>query len=187
MSLISGTKTDDGLRVAGQRGEPVSSGARPSYRTLGDPDGGDQGVRVHSGGWRREQEQTWEFVTEENVYGERQEVPPHSRLAEGWCKDGKISSHTRRPRAPSSERVDTYFSQLVPPLLSLSKISTQQPPCAGEKKTLKFVCCSQIWEIWISKMAYNFGLNIKWFVRGENCAPSEPFVATLSNLSKYSN
>lgn len=98
--------------------------------------------------------------------------PPHSRLAEEWCKDGKISSHTRHLRALSSERVDIYFSQVVPPLLSLSKIGTQQLPCAGETKTLKFVCCSQIWEIRISKMAYNFELNNKWFVQGESCAYS---------------
>lgn len=45
MSLISETKTDDGLRVLGQRGEPVSGGARPSCRTPRDPDGGDQGSK----------------------------------------------------------------------------------------------------------------------------------------------
>lgn len=84
MSLISGTKTDDGLRVPGQRGELVSSGARLSCRTVGDPDGRDRGGGQSS--QQRMEERTGadlrEFVIAENVYGERQE-PPHSRMEEG--------------------------------------------------------------------------------------------------------
>lgn len=92
MSLISGTKTDDGLRVPGQRGELVSSGARPSCRTLGDPDGGDWEGQSSQ---QRMEETTGadlrEFVIAENVYGERQEAP---LPIQGWQRgDAKTEKY----------------------------------------------------------------------------------------------
>lgn len=80
MSLISGTKTDDGLRVPGQRG---GAGEQWSSAVVSDT-GGSRRRRSGGGGsqssQQRMEERTGadlrEFVIAENVYGERQEVPP---------------------------------------------------------------------------------------------------------------
>lgn len=148
MSLISGTKTDDGLRVPGQRGQWSSAVVSHTGGSRRRRSGGGGGQSSQQRMEERTGADLREFVIAENVYGERQEPPPTP--IQGWQRgDAKTEKyhHTRCVRALSSERVDLYFSQLVPPLLSLSKIGTQQLQSAGEKKTLKFVCSSQICQI----------------------------------------
>lgn len=82
-------KTDDGPRTAG---EPVGGGARPSCRT---PTGGGiqtEKIRGHSSQQRMEEgsgAELWEFVIAAETTGR----PVHG-CAEGWCKHGKILSHT---------------------------------------------------------------------------------------------
>lgn len=98
MSLISGTKTDDGLRVPGQRG---GAGEQRSSAVVSDS-GGSGRKRSGGGGQssqQRMEERTGadlrEFVIAENVYGERQEPPPPFQDGRGMMQRRKnIITHT---------------------------------------------------------------------------------------------
>lgn len=112
MSLISGTKTDDDLKVPGQRGELVNSGAQPSCRTLGDPDGVDRGEGGGKSSQQRMEERTGadlrEFVIAENVYGERQEPPPPFKAGRGVMQRRK-NIITQTPSESSFIRACGYI------------------------------------------------------------------------------